>query len=377
VSEFSDDELARYSRHFVLPGVGPEGQRKLRDASVLLIGAGGLGSPVALYLAAAGIGRIGLIDGDVVDLSNLQRQVLHDTASVGSSKVASAIARLRDLNPTVQVDALTGRFDASNARALVSTYDIVVDGSDNFPTRYLVNDACVLEKKPNVHGAVFRFEGQLTIFDAARGGPCYRCLFPSPPPAGSVPSCEEGGVLGVLPGIIGTMQANEALKLLLGIGTPMVGRLLLFDALSLRFREIAVNRNVDCPLCGDHPVIHDVTELNQTCSTEGIGTMSNEITPAELAGELEKGASYRIVDVREPHEWALSHIESATHIPLGAIPQRAGELDPDTPTVVYCRSGGRSARAAQFLREKGFKNVMNLAGGLSRWAREVDPKIKV
>jgi adenylyltransferase/sulfurtransferase len=375
MTPFDADELSRYGRHFVLPQVGEAGQQRLRNSSVLLVGAGGLGSPVALYLAAAGIGRIGVVDFDTVDLSNLQRQIVHDTKSVDKPKVESASSRMRAMNPHVTVEALTMRLDDTNAREIVSRYDIIVDGSDNFSTRYIVNDACVAEGKPNVHGAVFRFEGQVSLFDPARGGPCYRCLFPEPPPPESVPSCEEGGVLGVLPGIIGTLQASEALKLALGIGESLLGRLILFDALAVRFREIKVSRDPACRGCSTKS--QTISAAKTTAIIQGVASMSNEITPEELAAELKDGAEYRVVDVREPHEWALSHLENATHIPLGTLPDRVSELDPEAPTVVYCGSGGRSGRAAQLLRDRGFKNVLNLTGGIRRWAREVDPSIKV
>ena len=368
----SPDELRRYSRHLVLPQVGREGQERLRASSVLLVGAGGLGSPMALYLAAAGIGRIGIIDFDVVDETNLQRQIVHDTASIGESKVRSAAKRINELNSHVVVEGIEERLAAANARELIARYDIVADGSDNFATRYIVNDAAVLEGKPNVHGAVFRFEGQVTVFDPHRGAPCYRCLFPDPPPPGSVASCEEGGVLGILPGIIGTLQATEVLKLALGIGETLRGRLLLFDALSMKFREIAVVRNAGCPLCGARATITAPSDLADACATGEEKMSKEEITPQELHDAMQRGATYRLLDVREQNEWDYVHIDGATLIPLGALQSRFGELDPATPTVVYCRSGQRSARAAQFLRQRGFAEVLNLVGGINRWAKEVD-----
>lgn len=358
-------DRARYDRHLKLPQVGESGQEKLRGASVLLIGAGGLGSPVALYLAAAGVGTIGIIDHDVVDVSNLQRQILHASDRVGERKVDSARERLTALNPDTNVKTHAFALTADNALDLVRQYDVVVDGSDNFATRYLVNDACVIARKPNVHGSIYRFEGQASVF--AEGGPCYRCLFPSPPPPGAAPSCEEAGVLGVLPGVIGTIQANEALKLILGIGRSLLGRLLVYDALDMRFRELKVERNRSCAVCGDDPTITAIQAEEWACEP----LRKNVMMPEELVTRLEAGETFELIDVREAHEWDAGRFESARHIPLGSIAQRTAEIPRDRDVVVYCAMGGRSARAVAILKEHGFENIINLEGGMQRWMREV------
>lgn len=370
--ELSHEEVLRYSRHLILPDVGPEGQRRLKAASVLLVGAGGLGSPAALYLAAAGIGRIGLVDFDVVDASNLQRQILHGTSRVGVSKLESARERLQDLNPHVTVETIDARLSSANALEILRAFDIVIDGSDNFPTRYLVNDACVLLGKPNVYGSIFRFEGQASVF-AAGDGPCYRCLFREPPPPGLVPSCAEGGVLGVLPGIIGSIQALEAIKLVLGRGESLVGRLILFDALKLSFRELKLRKDPECPVCGEHPTVTELIDYEAFC---GIGAEPEfegpEITAPELAREREQHRDLVIVDVREPQEWEICHLDDARLIPLGELPERLNELDGHTSIVTHCHHGIRSMRALEILRAAGFSKVRSLAGGIDAWAREVD-----
>jgi molybdopterin/thiamine biosynthesis adenylyltransferase/rhodanese-related sulfurtransferase/molybdopterin converting factor small subunit len=383
----SADEVRRYSRHLILPEVGMEGQKKLKAAKVLCIGAGGLGSPAAMYLAAAGVGTIGLVDFDVVDLSNLQRQLLHGTPDVGRSKLASATDRIRSLNPNVRVVAHEVALSSSNALELFRPYDVILDGTDNFPTRYLVNDACVLLGKPNAYGSIFRFEGQASVF-ATKGGPCYRCLYPEPPPPGLVPSCAEAGVLGVLPGIIGTIQATEAIKLILGNGEPLIGRFLIYDALRMRFRELKLRRDPDCPVCGDHPTLHALIDYEQFCgvpsgvtspavsatSESGDSSASaTDMTPKELKAALDRGDKLVIVDVREPQEWQIARIDGAVLIPLGEVPQRYGEIDKNQLVVCQCRSGVRSAKAASFLRSVGFERVVNLTGGILRWSDEVDP----
>ena len=373
--ELTSDELQRYGRHVVLPDVGLEGQRKLKAGRVLLVGAGGLGSPVALYLAAAGVGTLGLIDFDVVDISNLQRQVLHGTSDVGRSKLDSARDRIRDANPHVAVDTYEMRLTSANALDILRDYDVVVDGTDNFATRYLTNDACVLLGKPNVYGSVFRFEGQASVF-ATESGPCYRCLYPEPPPPGLVPSCAEGGVLGVLPGIVGTIQATEALKLLLGIGEPLVGRLLLIDALGSRFRVVSLERDPTCPACGTRE-IRELLDYDAFCGSgksPDAGVIS-EMTPTELAQRLSRGDAPDIIDVREPYEWQIARIPSARLIPLGTLDREASSLDPSREIVVYCHHGIRSAHAAERLRAAGFTRVRNLAGGIARWTADVDPSV--
>jgi adenylyltransferase/sulfurtransferase len=374
--ELGSDELRRYGRHLVLPDVGLEGQRRLKAGRVLLVGAGGLGSPVALYLAAAGVGTLGLIDFDVVDISNLQRQVLHGTSDVGRSKLDSARDRIHDVNPHVAVDTYEMRLTSANALDILADYDVIVDGTDNFATRYLVNDACVLLGRPNVYGSIFRFEGQASVF-ATDVGPCYRCLYPEPPPPGLVPSCAEGGVLGVLPGIVGTIQATEALKLLLGIGEPLVGRLLLIDALSARFRTVGLAKDPDCPACGTREIraLIDYDEFCGTAATGAPGAGSLEMTPSELADRLARGDELDVIDVREPHEWEIARIPGARLIPLGALPNAMSSLDPRREIVLHCHHGIRSARAAELLRSAGFTRVWNLAGGIERWSDEVDASV--
>jgi adenylyltransferase/sulfurtransferase len=366
----SAEEQLRYGRHLVLPEVGPLGQRRIRAARVLLVGAGGLGSPVALYLAAAGIGTLGIVDGDTVDASNLQRQVLHGTRDVGRSKLDSARDRLRDLNPGVEVVAHDGWFSAENALDLVGAYDLVVDGTDNFRTRYLVNDACVLAERPNFHGSVFRFEGQATVF-CAPGGPCYRCLYPEPPPAGLVPSCAEGGVLGVIPGLVGLIQATEVLKWVTGAGTPLVGRLLLVDALGPEFRTVRIRRDPRCPACGTR-TIRGVAEVPAAClapAAAGPGAVP-VIEPQELARRIRSRDPLDLVDVREPDEWAAGRIEGARLVPLSTLRDALATFDGARDVVVYCRSGARSAAAVQQLRMAGVERVWNLAGGILRWQSE-------
>jgi len=369
-------ELLRYGRHLVLPEVGLEGQRRLKASSVLCVGAGGLGSPLALYLAAAGVGRLGLVDFDVVDASNLQRQILHGTSAIGAHKLDSAAARLHDLNPAVTIERHPVRLDRHNAMDLLARYDVIVDGTDNFPTRYLVNDACALLGKPNVHGSIFRFEGQVSVFDARRG-PCYRCLYPEPPPPGLVPSCAEGGVLGVLAGIIGTLQAIEAIKLLLGIGDPLIGRLLLFDSLAMRFRELALRKNPDCPLCGEHPTVRELVDYESFCgiAPAAMAPAGLEISARALAEARARAGGPMLVDVREPLEWAIGRIEGARHIPLGSLAARLEELPRDRDVVLYCHHGVRSLRALEFLRSAGFPRTRSLAGGIDAWSREVDPAV--
>jgi len=371
----SQDEVARYARHLSLPEVGVEGQRRIKAASVLLVGAGGLGSPAALYLAAAGVGRIGIVDFDVVDESNLQRQILHDTSWVGRPKLESARARLAALNPHVSVEPHATALARDNALELLAGYDVVVDGTDNFETRYLANDACFFLKKPNVYGSIFRFEGQASVFWPDRGGPCYRCLYPAPPPPGLVPSCAEGGVLGILPGVVGGIQATEALKILLGVGEPLMGRLLLYDALAMRFDEVSVPRDPECPLCSPKATIHELQDYPAFC---GVGrgehdAPAEEIGPRELKRRLDAGQPIEIIDVREPHEWAICRIEGARLVPLGSLAARLHELDPQLSYVMQCRSGVRSATAQGLLRQAGFRRVLNLRGGILAWGREVDP----
>jgi len=369
-------ELHRYSRHLILPDVALDGQERIKAARVLLIGAGGLGSPAALYLAAAGVGTLGLVDFDVVDVTNLQRQVLHGTSAVGESKLESARARIADLNPNVRVETHETRLTSANALEILREYDVIVDGTDNFATRYLTNDACVILGKPNVYGSIFRFEGQASIF-AMPDGPCYRCLFPNPPPPGLVPSCAEGGVLGVLPGIVGTIQATEALKLILGIGDTLVGRLLLIDAMGMRFHTVRVPRDPNCPACGTRE-IRELIDYDEYCGTPG-GEMPArndvpEITPTELAARLDAKEDFDLIDVREPYEWQLGRLPTARLIPLGQLPAALSTLDSTRDIVVYCRSGKRSADATLELRAAGFRAV-NLAGGILRWSDEIDPSI--
>ncbi len=365
----SIEELRRYSRHLIIPEVGLEGQEKLKSAAVLLVGMGGLGSPVALYLAAAGVGRLGIVEFDTVEDTNLQRQVIHGTPDLGRAKMDSANDRIAAINPHVRVEPHSVRLQSANALEILREYDLVVDGTDNFPARYLINDACVLLGKPNVYGSVFRFEGQASVFDAARG-PCYRCLFPEPPPPGSVPSCAEAGVLGILPGIIGTIQANEAVKLILGIGQPLVGRLLLFDALAMRFREVSFGKDPRCPACRSHPAVRELIDYEAFCSSGAVAVP--EVTPAELAGRL---GACTLVDVREPFELEIARLAGARHIPLGELSDRIGELDPGMDIVVLCRSGVRSATAVRLLLGAGFPRVRNLAGGILAWAETIDPTL--
>jgi len=376
--DLSREELARYSRHLIMPEVGMEGQLKLKAASVLLIGAGGLGSPLGLYLAAAGVGRIGLVDFDVVDQSNLQRQILHGTKDVGRPKLESARDRLSDINPHIQLDTYETALTSDNALEILKDYDVIIDGTDNFQTRYLANDASVLLGKPNVYGSIFRFDGQASVFYPKAGGPCYRCLYPEPPPPGLVPSCAEGGVLGVLPGIIGVIQATEAIKLIIGQGEPLIGRLLLFDALKMRFRELKLRRNPECPLCGDHPTIHALVDYDQFCGVtpheEAPGADDWEITVTQLKERLDRGDRPTIIDVREPHEWQIANLEQygARLIPLGQVADRLGEINPEDDIVLHCKMGGRSAKAYETLKKAGFKKIKNLKGGITAWADQVD-----
>jgi sulfur-carrier protein adenylyltransferase/sulfurtransferase len=371
-------EIKRYSRHLILPEVGMDGQRRLKASSVLCIGAGGLGSPVALYLAAAGVGRIGIVDYDVVDYSNLQRQILHGTPDVGKPKLQSAKEKVQAINPEVHVDTYETALSSQNALQLFDGYDVIVDGTDNFPTRYLVNDACVLGGIPNAYGSIFRFEGQASVF-AAENGPCYRCLYPEPPPPGLVPSCAEGGVLGVLPGVIGMIQATEALKLMLGIGEPLIGRFVIFDALKMKFREMKLRKDPDCPVCGTHPTVTSLIDYDQFCgvapepaATGSPSDAPRDITAIELKERLDHGDRLVVLDVREPQEYQINRIDGSTLIPLGELPQRYQELDPSTEIVAQCKSGVRSAKAADFLRLKGYR-VSNLKGGILGWIDAVDP----
>ncbi len=379
--ELSAEEIQRYSRHLILPEVGMEGQRKLKQSSVLCIGAGGLGSPAAMYLAAAGIGRIGIVDFDVVDYSNLQRQLLHTTPDVGRSKLASAKDKINALNPHVQVDTYETSLSSENAMGLFAPYDVILDGTDNFPTRYLVNDACVLSGKPNAYGSIFRFEGQASVF-ATKGGPCYRCLYPEPPPPGLVPSCAEGGVIGVLPGIIGVIQATETIKLMLGIGSPLVGRFLIFDALNMKFRELKLRRDPECPVCGDNPTVKKLIDYEQFCGMRaepaaapagGNAVNDWEITVLDLKKKLDAGETPFILDVREPNEYQINRIPGSVLIPLGELPRRYQEIPKDREIVAQCKMGGRSAKAMDYLKSVGFSNVKNLKGGILEWVDKVDP----
>jgi sulfur-carrier protein adenylyltransferase/sulfurtransferase len=376
--KLSKEEIQRYSRHLIMPEVGMEGQLKLKRARVLTIGTGGLGAPLGLYLAAAGVGHLGLVDFDVVDSSNLQRQVTFTTADVGKPKSEAAKARLSALNPAIEIVSYETRLTSDNALELFRDYDIIVDGTDNFPTRFLVNDACVLLGKPNVYGSIFRFEGQATVFGYP-GGPCYRCLYPEPPPPGLVPSCAEGGVLGVLPGIVGSIQAMETIKLILGTGEPLVGRLLLFDALAMRFRELKLKRNPDCPLCGDHRTLTKLIDYEEFCGIRGEEAPAmtdgiQEISATELKARQDRGEKLFILDVREPHEYQICNLNGKL-IPLGELPRRVNELDSSVEMVVHCRSGKRSADAIHFLQTAGFKKLLNLKGGVLAWADEVDPRM--
>jgi sulfur-carrier protein adenylyltransferase/sulfurtransferase len=377
-SSLTNEEILRYSRHLIMPEVGMEGQLKLKAAKVLLIGTGGLGAPLGLYLTAAGVGNIGLVDFDVVDLTNLQRQVTFGTTDVGKPKTQAASARLTNLNPDVHITTYETKLTGGNALELFKDYDVIVDGTDNFPTRYLVNDACILLGKPNVYGSIFRFEGQVTIFGMP-DGPCYRCLYPQPPPPGLVPSCAEGGVLGVLPGIIGSLQAMETIKLLIGSGEPLIGRLLLFDALAPKFRELKLRKNSHCPMCGTHPTIHKLIDYDEFCGIRGqeepdMDLNVPEITARELKLRFDQGDEFFILDVREPHEYQICNLKGHL-IPLGELPRRVHELDSSHEIVAHCRSGKRSAQAVDFLRKAGFRKVLNLRGGILSWSTEVDPTV--
>ena len=371
----TQEEVLRYSRHLIMPEVGMEGQLKLKAASVLLVGTGGLGAPLAMYLAAAGVGRIGLVDFDVVDHTNLHRQVIHGTSDVGRPKIDSAIDSMREINPNVQLDRHEVALTSENALQIIADYDLVVDGTDNFPTRYLVNDACVLLGKPNVYGSIFRFEGQATVF-AYKDGPCYRCLYAEPPPPGLVPSCAEGGVLGILPGVIGLIQATEAVKLILGVGEPLVGRLLLYDALAMRFRELKLRRNPECPVCGDQPTITRLIDYQEFCGVRAPEQTNNvEMDVLDLKKKLDRKEQFTLLDVREPHEIQIGRIPGSILIPLGDLEKRIAELDRSAEIVVHCKSGGRSSKAVEFLRKNGYSNVKNLTGGILAWSDKVDPSV--
>jgi len=376
-ASLNNDEILRYSRHVIMPEVGMEGQLKLKRARVLCVGAGGLGSPLTLYLAAAGVGTLGIVDFDVVDFTNLQRQVIHGTSDVGRKKLDSAEDTLREINPNVEIRKFETRLTSANALEIFREFDIIADGTDNFPTRYLVNDACVLSGKPNVYGSIFRFEGQASVF-AAKDGPCYRCLYPEPPPPGMVPSCAEGGVLGILPGLIGVIQATETIKLILGSGEPLIGRLLMVDALGMRFRELKLRKNLDCPVCGANPTVKKLIDYNQFCGIRGeeaaAPTSMTDISVEELKQRLDRGDNLFVLDVREPHEYQICNLGGHL-IPLNDLPKRVGELDPSKEIVVHCKMGGRSAKAADFLRQSGFTRVHNLAGGITAWAERIDPKV--
>ena len=371
-------EVARYSRHLIMPEVGMRGQLKLKEASVLCIGAGGLGSPVALYLAAAGVGRIGIVDFDVVDYSNLQRQVIHGTPDVGRPKLDSARDRLNAINPEVTVETHDAALSSDNALDLLTGYDIIVDGTDNFPTRYLVNDACVLLGKPNVFGSIFRFEGQASVF-ATKDGPCYRCLYPEPPPPGLVPSCAEGGVLGILPGVVGTIQATEAVKLIIGVGEPLINRFMIYDALRMRFRELKLRKDPECPVCGENPTVTELIDYEQFCGIVPAATTdtqaSDDTMVEELKGRLDRQDGVFVLDVREPQEYQICRIPDSTLIPLGDLPQRLTELEGHDDMVVHCKSGVRSAKAVKLLREAGFSKAKNLRGGILAWIDRVDPSL--
>ena len=374
----SNREVARYSRHLIMPEVGMEGQRKLKAASVLCIGAGGLGSPVALYLAAAGVGRLGIVDFDVVDYSNLQRQIIHGTSDVGRPKLESARDRLAEINPEVTVVTHDVMLSSANALDLLSGYDIVVDGTDNFPTRYLVNDACVILGKPNVYGSIFRFEGQASVF-ATKDGPCYRCLYPEPPPPGLIPSCAEGGVLGLLPGVIGTIQATEVVKLIIGAGEPLINRFMIYDALQMRFRELKLKKDPECPVCGENPTVRELIDYKQFCGvTPRPATATEEAgdaTVEQLKARLDRQDSVFVLDVREPQEYQICRIPGSTLIPLGDLPRRLHELDGCDDMIVHCKSGARSAKAVKLLHEAGFKKAKNLRGGILAWIDGVDPSL--
>ncbi len=376
--ELSNEEIARYSRHLIMPEVALDGQKKLKTARVLTVGTGGLGSPLALYLAAAGVGTLGVVDFDVVDESNLQRQIIHGTSDVGRPKIESARDRITDMNPNVNVEAYEEALTSENALDIFRDYDVIVDGTDNFPTRYLVNDACVLLGKPNVYGSIFRFEGQASVF-YAKEGPCYRCLYPEPPPPGLVPSCAEGGVLGILPGAIGTIQATETVKLILGIGDPLIGRLLLYDALGMSFRQMKLRKDPNCPVCGENPTVTELIDYQEFCgipqaNAQEAANAVPEISVQDLKQKLDNGESVNVLDVREPHEYEVANI-GARLIPLAELPQRLVELDQDANFAVHCKTGGRSARAVKLLQDAGFQNVYNVKGGINAWSEEIDPSV--
>jgi molybdopterin/thiamine biosynthesis adenylyltransferase/rhodanese-related sulfurtransferase len=379
-SELSHEEILRYSRHLLMPEVGLDGQKILKASSVLVVGTGGLGSPVLMYLAAAGVGRIGVVDYDVVDFSNLQRQIIHGSASVGRQKVESARDRIHDINPSIQLDIYNEPFTSENAMELSAPYELIIDGTDNFPTRYLVNDLCVLTGKPNVYGSIFRFEGQVSVFWAERG-PCYRCLFPEPPPPGLVPSCAEGGVFGVLPGTIGTLQATEALKILLGIGEPLIGKLILYDALAMTFDELRLKKNPECKVCSNSPEVRELIDYEEFCGVPGHDREGErlpskwEIEPSQVSEELRSGKQIHLIDVREPHELKISNIEGADLIPLGSLAAEMHRLDSAEEIVLFCKSGSRSARALEILAGAGFRKIKNLRGGINAWADQVDPSL--
>ncbi len=378
--QLNNDEIRRYSRHLILPEVGMVGQKKIRSTSVLCIGAGGLGSPIAMYLAAAGIGKMGIVDFDTVDHSNLQRQILHTDADVGRPKAESAKETIAGINPNVEVMLHKTRISSENALDLIRPYDIVVDGTDNFPTRYLTNDACVLLKKPNVYGSIFRFEGQASVFAPHLGGPCYRCLYPEPPPPGMVPSCAEGGVLGVLPGIIGCIQATEILKLALGAGTTLVGRLLLFNALDMKFRELKLRRDPQCPVCGDHPTIKELIDYEMFCGitpeSKEPSANPDEVTVQDMKRALDDPKlGIKVIDVREPDEYEIAHVDGVPLLPMSQLQQRFTELDPNQQYYIHCKMGGRSMRALMFLRQQGFKYLKNVKGGIDAWSDEIDKSV--
>jgi molybdopterin/thiamine biosynthesis adenylyltransferase/rhodanese-related sulfurtransferase len=376
-TSLSNDEIQRYSRHLIMPEVGMEGQLKIKNARVLCIGAGGLGSPLALYLGAAGVGTLGIVDFDVVDYTNLQRQIIHSTADVGHKKLDSAAEKLQAMNPFINVQKFDTRLSSDNALEIFEDFDIIADGTDNFPTRYLVNDACVLSGKPNVYASIFRFEGQASVF-ATENGPCYRCLYPEPPPPGLVPSCAEGGVLGILPGLLGVIQATEVIKLILGAGDPLIGRLLLVDALGMTFRQLKLRKNPDCPVCGTHPSLTELIDYEQFCGIRGeeaeVAADTSDIQVEELKRRLDAGDPIFVLDVREPHEYQICNIGGQL-IPLGDLPKRLSELDSSREIVAHCRSGVRSGKAVELLRQAGFKKVRNLAGGILAWADRVDPRM--
>ncbi|MBI3207684.1 MAG: molybdopterin-synthase adenylyltransferase MoeB [Candidatus Solibacter usitatus] len=374
----TNEEILRYSRHLILPEVGMEGQIKLKAAKVLCIGTGGLGAPIGMYLAAAGVGTIGLVDFDVVDRTNLQRQIIHGTKDIGRKKLDSAAETMLDINPNVNIVKFEIALSSENAMEIVKQFDVVVDGTDNFPTRYLVNDVCVLTGKPNVYGSIFRFEGQASVF-ATKDGPCYRCLYPEPPPPGLVPSCAEGGVLGILPGLIGVVQATEVVKLILGTGETLAGRLMLYDALNMKFREMRLRKSPDCPICGPHRTIHQLIDYHQFCGVPQQpaepAPVSGEIEPTEVKSLIDGKHNFRLIDVREPHEYQICNIPFARLIPLGELPRRLAELDPDEEYVMHCKSGMRSAKACDLLRQSGFRNVRNMKGGILAWSDKVDPSV--